>query len=389
MRRRQLLATLSAAGTAGCLRLASNDDSSPTPGGPGDASGPESPSGPTAEQTSDPADDTPSPPADTATETPPPDLSYPAGLSDDGVNPVLADAHLNELVGRSFALDFADVDVTRGRIATQRDHRVDDGTAIAEWSHQGPITLYAAAGGSFWREDLGDVVTYGQDRNPFDLGHIVLNRRLRQVIRAGVWERPTVTAGDDGPVFRIRADGVDDPGGLEEEFEASSLETFAADGRVTENGVIRELVAEFEVRDRTEDDRLIAWRFTYELGSLDEVSVSEPGWFETAQSEAPDVSAAITDDGQFVEMTHAGGNPILPGTDVVLYDRENTRNWGYRENRDPFEAGTTVYLWMEDDQLRWERGSRPTDASPQPLDRSLAFWAHRGGAEYFGAIELN
>ena len=87
-------------------------------------------------------------------------------------------------------------------------------------------------------------------------------------------------------------------------------------------------------------------------------------------------------------MTHGGGNAIIPGTAVVLWDEATRRNWGWRENREPFEAGTTVYLWMEDDRLRWQRGSRPADAAPQPLDGSYGFWMHRGGAEYFGNIQL-
>lgn len=382
MNRRELLGTFALVGSAGCLRLATGGDSTDTPTAqpvPGTTS-----NGPATGQTA-----TATAGEQTETATPFADLDYPIGLSDEGVGPLLADAHLNELVGRSFEIEWSSVNRTRGRIAEQRRYRVDEGVALGSWSYQGPISLYASTAGGFWREDLGDVVTYGRDRNPFDLGHIVLNGRLRQVIRAGVWERPTVQSGDGGPVFHIRADGVDDPGPLNEEFEFSSMETFTAEGRVTEDGILRELVAEFEGRDRTDEDRLFRWRFTYELGSLDQVSVTEPDWFATAQEEAPAVSATITDDGQFVEMVHDGGNAILPDTNVVLYDRDNRQNWGYAENREPFEADTTVYLWMEDDRLRWQRGSRPTDASPQPLDRSLAFWMHRGGAEYFGAIELN
>jgi MFS family permease len=70
---------------------------------------------------------------------------------------------------------------------------------------------------------------------------------------------------------------------------------------------------------------LFQWQFTYEFGSHGDVSVSEPEWFSTAQAEAPDVSATITDHGQFIEMEHAGGNSILPGTDVVLFDRDAIR----------------------------------------------------------------
>lgn len=88
------------------------------------------------------------------------------------------------------------------------------------------------------------------------------------------------------------------------------------------------------------------------------------------------------------EFEPQGGNPVEPDTNVVIYGREGRGNWGSRDNQEPFEAGETVSLWMEDDRLRWNRGGRPSNANPQSLDRRLAFWMHRHGAEYFGNVEL-
>lgn len=378
MKRRQLVGALGLVSSAGCLRFATGGDGTETPTGTstpfgegsGVTAGAES-TGTTEEGTVAPAD-----------------VSYPLGLSEDGVEALLADAHLNELVGRSFQVAYTTADLTHGRIPMDRTVLVDNGSALAEMTYQGPVELYSSANGNFWREDLGDIVTYGQARGAFNLGQITLNLRLRHLINAGAWKPPTPEERDGRIVFRIQADGVDEPNGLKTEFQFSSLEAFVAEGLVDDEGIIRSLSAEYEGQDLTEDGGVVKWQFTYELGSIGEVAVSEPDWLATAEEEAPEVDAAITDDQQFIEMEFISGNPILPDTRVVLLDRESNRNLGVRDVEEAFEAGSTIYFWMQDDGLQWQRGSRPSDISPQLLDGRYGFWMLRGSLEYFGGIEL-
>lgn len=388
MRRRGLMAALITGSLSGCLRLSSNGDADQSPTGETPTGVTSTPSATNNDPTTPETED-PSPTPEQATDTPAGDgsISYPLGLSEDGVDSLLADAHLNELVGTAFDLNWSMANLTRGEILLKREYEVEDGSALGKWSFQGPIEMHSSAQGSFWREDLGDVVTYGQDRRAFDLAHITKNQRLRQLIRTGDWAAPTPEERDGETVFRIQADGVDEGKPLANEFEVESIESFGADGLVDENGVIRELTAEYEGQHLSKN-RLFKWRFSYGLGSLGQVSVPDPEWLSTAKNQAPDVSASITENDELLEFQHSGGNAILPETNVTLYDRDRRRNWGTGEIVDPLSAGTTVYFWMENDQLRWQRNERPTGVSAQPLDGRYGFWMHRAGAEYFGNIEL-
>lgn len=357
----------------GCLRFDGGDggDQSPTvtPASPG----------PTADQGSTPTDA-----PDPATPTHDRDYSarYPPGLTDEGVEPFLADAHTNALSTRSFRTRWTEANVTIGRAYQQRDYRIQDGAAIGEWSYQGPITIYRSADGGFWREDLGETVTYGEHRSGFDLNHLTWNRRLRRLFLAGSWGPPTVQREQEPVRFGVRASGTDDTAALLPEFEARSIETFEAEATVDEHGVVHSLTAEFQARDRTED-RLFEFRIRYAVGSIGQVEVTEPEWVPRARERAPDVTADIVGESQYVELVVESGNAMLPETHLTLYDQEQGRNAGVRSLAEPMDSGRTYYLYLEDGALRVARGSRPTDASPTQLDSSYGLWAHRAGAEYF------
>lgn len=365
--RRQAVAVIGAAVGSGCLRFAGGNDDDPSPTVTPAAT---SPTG------------QPSPEPTTAGRDRDLSSRYPAGLSDDGVEAFLADTHTNALANRPFRTTWTEANVTLGRAYQQRDYRVQGGAAIGEWSHQGPITMYRSSDGGFWREDLGDRVTYGEHRAGFNLDDLTWNHQLRWLFLAGSWEEPTVEREGEPIRFGISATGTDEPAALLEEFEARSLETFEAQGIVDERGVVHSLSAEFQARSR-DADRLLTFRLRYSIDSIGQVEVTEPDWLSTAKDRAPDVTADIVDDGQYVEMIFESGNPILPRTNLTLYDQDRQRNAGVRDLENPLEAGQVYYLYLEDESLQVSRGGRPADASPAPLDGNYALWAHRNGAEYF------
>lgn len=368
MHRRRLLCTvgsLGVAGLGGCLRLNGGETTTATS---------------TARMTTADGDVGD---ADTTTAADEP-ASYPVGIDDDGVYALLVDNHVNTLVDATFTENWTSVNRTRGETTESMSVQVDDGHALMERGTGVDLQIYYHADGGFWREDLGSRETYGQDRRGYDVEWVTKSRDLRQLVVAGDWNAPTWTGGR----YEITATGTQNPAGLEREYEATSIESFDATGFVTAEGILTELTVDFEFVHETED-RLYAVRVEHRVTDIGLSSVSEPSWYGTATNRAPQVDVRVDDANEYVVFEHRGGNPIEPDTNVVLYDRENRRNWGYRDNRDPFEAGDVVYLWMDqNDQLQWRRGSRPTTASPQSLDRQLAFWMHRHGAEYFGNVEL-
>lgn len=368
MHRRRLLAAVGATGVAGCLRLAGGDGTD-TPGATDDgaASSPDDASGGGTDQDAEG------------------EAELPTGLSEDGVSALLVDNHVNALADTTFRGVWQERNVTLSAVPVYRESRVGEAAALVEWLDGSDIEMYSTREGNYWRQPTGTGGTYGRNRGTFDFQRVARSRDLRKLVQAGDWNPPSTAASGSG--VAITADGYDDVAPLEEEFEIERLESFSAEGRVREDGVITSLQVELEFVSR-DDDRLFAFEVRHEVSDVGGVSVTTPDWYETATEQAPEVDASITDDGQFVEMHHRGGNAILPGTNVVLYDRDPGRNWGSRENVDAFEPGTTLFLWMEGEELRWQRGRRPSVASPEPLDGRYGFWMHRSGAEYFGNVEL-
>ncbi len=365
-------------GSAGCLRLSEGGESTAT------TRPPTFTVTDTATATSAETDTSTATAAEEQTAEP---LDRPPGLEDDGVAVFLADAHVNALSRTSFTVSFRSTNLTRGDTNEARKALVGDSGALERWQDGSAIDMYRTADGSYWRQNVGGRFTYGRQRSAFDRQELIRARDLRTLILAGQWNAPEET---DDRAFEITADGIGEPAALMEEYEGKELKSYAAEGKVLESGAIAELVAEFSYLHR-EDERLFKVRVDYRTTDIGSTDASRPDWYSTAVEQAPDVSARITDDGNYVRMEHAGGNAMLPETAVVLYDDSDDTdrgNWGYRDLERPVEAGTTLYLWMEDDRFHWNRGGKPANANPTPLDGRYGFWMHREGAEYFGNIEL-
>ena len=382
MHRRGLL-TLLAGSIGGCLRLTGGSGPTATPA--------EGPTVTPAAVTTDPADTPGETEGDAPTPSPESDLEFPTGLGPDGVEPFLVDNHVNTLAGTPYTEVFQSTLVTTGDSMVNQTTQIGDGIALTTWGDGSGIEMVSTSETQYWRQDLGDRVSYGENRWRFDFTMLCRARQLQRLFLAGAWNAPEPN--DAEGYFTVTADEAGDPRGLRQDHrlggpEVGGLEEFSGEARVLENGVIRELLVEYQYLS-TAEDRLFKVAVRHAVEDVGQVSVEEPPWLATAQEQAPTVEATITDDQQFLRFEHQDGNPIEPGTNVVLYDREAERNWGYRDTDEPIEAGTTMFLWMENDEFQWTRGSRPIDANPQSLDGRYGFWMHRHGAEYFGDINFS
>lgn len=361
MRRRRFLSAASIPLLAGCLRVTGRDSGEPTNS--------TIPSQATT-QSSDRADTTRG------------NVDYPTGLTSEGVDAFLADSHTNELARRSFSTEWVEANITRGEVTQKRSYRVGDGYAKGEWIGQGPITMFLSGEGGFWREELGNTVTYGQHREGFSIGRLTQNQMLRSLFQAGEWNEPVIVEGNESPEFQIEASTTDNTDSLGQEFEAESFESFTSQGTISNEGIVEKLQSELEYHHQI-SNRLYQFRHRYSVSSVGQVSVTTPEWLSTAKSRAPKVTARITDDQQFVEMQFKSGNPILTQTDLVLYDQDARTNAGYTELQEPMESRRTYYLYLSDGEMQISEGSRATDASTESLTGSYGLWAHRNGAEYF------
>lgn len=361
MKRRTVVGAIAPLSLAGCLRLqedAGVDDGSDDTGGGGGGDDPGSGSD------DDPGDE----------------LSYPTGLSDDGISTVLADAHRNAVTQQGAAVDIRREELSHAHDGFHWRLDVDGDEALGEidWTNTPTVTMHFASHSGYWRGRVGGEPTYGRHRrgNRSDLGFAMRTDELQAVLRAADWDRPE--ADEDAGVFRVSTDAIDDERLLIDTVDGESLESLSGSCTVDGEGIIRELDVEYEF---IYQDQLFLNRFTIRSEDIGAVSVSDPEWFDTAVDRAPEMTATLVEDGQFVELSHEGGNPISSQADIAI-DGEVEGDLGGVQLTQPIEAGETVYLYIEDGAAQSAREEIPAGASPTPFEGMVALWA-LFGMEYF------
>ena len=265
---------------------------------------------------------------------------------------------------------------------------VEGGEAILSTADD--ITLYSMADGQYWRQPVdGGGGTFGQHWNEFRFDVMAKTRLLKMLLETGSWQPPTPN--EDGS-FTITADGIDDATAIQGFWDLAAnqiaeLKSFSARGRVSADGVVTEFDSTYQFVSNA-GGQLLKWRVEYGVSDIGTATVSEPDWYRTALEEVPSATARMTD-GDFVEVRIEDGNRIEPRTFVGLFDETSGAYIGNGRLRDPFEPGTTLYLWLDDGSLRWNRGSRPSTARPDTLDGRLNFEAVRAYAfKYFPPIPI-
>lgn len=377
MNRREALAALGVVGLAGCLRLQGGGGERPTTGRTTE------PPANTRTLTAAKAD------TDAGTATPGAG-TYPTGLSEEGVSAFLFDTHERELARTSFSVDWTRIDLLEETVRRRQHYDVETGFALGTWTYDrgGPVTIFRSNEGGFWREELGDEYTYGEARHGYSIDKVLWRGWLEPVLGAGTWSEPSTVRERDPATWRVETTSFDETGAVPGHFRGQ-LAGLSASMTVDERGIIHSLEAEFEATD-TNVDR-VRQRLTFAVDAIGDVSVSEPSWLATAKERRPRVSAALTDDRNFVRFTLESGNALEPETVFTVYDELDRRNTiGYRL-RDPVEPDETVYLYKEQEgpfHGQLARGSRPSNAEPVTLSSEYHMWADRGVSEYFGTVDL-
>ncbi|WP_267641750.1 hypothetical protein [Haloarchaeobius amylolyticus] len=379
MKRRALLGALSGVAVAGCLRL---------------SSGEEDRTGRMSVRTSSTATAT-----KTAAETDPQtttgrvgELEYPSGLSDDGIGRFLFAFHTQALSQASFHTKWSKVDADNSRMEWQKEYRVDDGTAYGSWTraHLGtPCEIYRDSTDGFWREDVGDHYTYGNDRQDYAVRELTWKLELEPLLRAAAWNKPTLVTEEYPAVWRVESAGIADETAVPDHY-GGTLQDLSVTAEVDENAIIRSVEATYRVDQPDGDTRAFLSRF--ELDSLGQVSVSEPAWVATAADEVPTVSATFTDDRRFVKLTIDSGARIEPES-VVYVPEENGPNAWEHHLDDPIEPGVEVYLYRDGSpdafgSLNLVRGAKPTGVTPSRFAPGSRVLARRRSSEYFDPVAV-
>lgn len=355
MRRRTILGSAASLLLSGCLRLTSEADGSAATERP-------MATATTAE---------PSTTVDRSgggTETG--DEGYPSGVSDDGASVWLADAHANALAGASYALRFESRNATESSVHERLHARVEGDRAVADRTNHHSATVYFEGGERLWRSRPGGTTAYGRNDGGFTHGYGTRRDVLEFVVRAGAFGSPERVERDGGTLYRLEAEGVDDPAALVDEYEGDEMREFAATLLVAPSGVVRTMEADFTLRRGESLPRI---QVTLTVEDVGATRVETPDWVATARERAPRLDVRVTDDGRYVEYAHAGGMATHPETTVGL-NGHGAGDERHFELAEPFEAGETLYLGIDGAEPKLGRGEPPALSDPVVLGDE--FWTH-------------
>lgn len=348
MRRRALLGVGGSLLGTGCLRL-TGGNSTPTETAtdtPTETASATATPEPTDSPTEEP--DTP-----TATEA----FDYPSGVSEAGVTEAAILEHQSNLLETSATVNFSLVNENERTIRFDQSDRL-----VIE--NAGDFLRYTDGSRTFSRLTRYEQTVYGLvDDVRYDLSgeRVTATRTLGGLIGGANWAATGVTTEDGRRFAQIEADTITDPQSLARSDtyfpENSTVSALSGDGLVTEDGTIIELTTTLGFEDGETE------AVGVDIGEIGATSVEEPSWADTAREQAPRVTAQTVDDGQYIEVSHEGGQTVEPTTTVEVAFESGL----YRARVSRFESGTTLYLYPTNEQqdgvtvLGLSEGSRPSN----------------------------
>ncbi|WP_435334922.1 hypothetical protein [Haloarchaeobius sp. TZWWS8] len=349
MKRREVLGALGTVGAGGCLRL--EGDSSETADEPDDAS-PSNTTG-TAQAAADER---------TTQESAQDTEELPLGMDQDGVSPLLADAHRSAAATTTYHLETTLEKVGEG---TAHWITVDkaDGTALL--GREGIIEKYLTESRSTWRGDHRGDWTYGDVEPPWRDGlpmeWLAQRYQLKQLIAGAAFDAPSRTETAGETLFTASASEVADEAPLLELYDWTMPEEVAAvsvEITADADGLVRECRAETKLVSG-DDLRVMDHRFAFtDVGSTE---VVEPSWLGTAREKAARIDSRVEDD--FFVLEHAGGNDVVADSVLKL---GSSQYYGDVPLSAPLRAGQSLWAWREGNEISATVG-RPDQASPDYL----------------------
>ncbi|WP_435316794.1 hypothetical protein [Haloarchaeobius sp. TZWSO28] len=370
MKRRALLGSLPAVAAAGCLRLTSGDE-----GATGTDTGATATQADTATTTATETE----PPETTTASTGEPDL--PDGLAEDGPEDYLYAFHVKELQQASFRVSWTKINTNRSFVKWQKEFAVESSTSLGSFTRGdsgNPVDIYRSGTDAYWRENMGDHYTYGNDEEGFDIGAVTWDQEIEPLLTAGEWGAPTFVEDGDDPMWELETDTVADESAIPG-YHRGTIQSIDATMRVDQNAVIRSVDAATTIQDR--DGEEIQYVSEFSIDALGEASVSEPEWLPDAKAGVPKVSASLTDDNRFVRLVIEGGVAFEPNSTVMLF-AEGQEEATHRGLDQPIDPGVETYLYKADDwdqtsHMNVARGSKPTGVTPAEFSPPLRFAARR------------
>lgn len=380
MKRRRALAILGVVGGSGCLRLTGSSEPSTAETA---TTAPPSTTANTATTTTVPTTST-----ETQTRG---ELTYPSGLTADGVGEYFPEFHQSTLQSRSFTAEWSKLDRDNSEFKWRKRYEADVGHAVGRATKRamgGPADVYRTrADGGFWREKVGSEYTYGRDNEGMEMSEVAWGDEIVPLVRAGEWSAPERVNDARPAVWEVTADSVDGTPPAPGYYDGVTL-SISGSMRIDERGFIRNVEAAYRIRksdDRGGDTRNFTTIFT--VDAVGETSVSEPSWVAEARQQRPRMSAELLDDGKYLRLRHEGGSAIRSNTVLSVYDDAVDASYGL-ELDSPIRPNETVYLYPTDQtstfpSMGLSRGTRPGTAPSLAFEDPADTWARRATLQYY------
>lgn len=362
---------------AGCLRLSPDGGSSPTDEAP--TAAPETATATPSPTTTFPADSTP---------------TYPSGLSADGVTAFLYPTHVKTLAATSYRTRWTKLDRRDSVLKWQKQYRADPQGAFGTWTRTegGPVEIYRYPGGGYWRESLGDRVTFGDDGAHRWSRVANWAVELAPLLRAIAWSAPTRVNEERPAVWELTGTGIAEASAVPGHHEPGEvLAVDSASLTVDERGIIRSVTADYRLREG-KDGEEFSYAIEFNVDSIGAVSVPEPSWLATAKEQVPTVTASLTDDRRFVRVRIESGNRLEPNSRISVFDAERDAKFIVPLDA-PVEPGQPAYLYTATPEAAFSMGdiareSPPSDVSAGQLSSTYELAAFRRDTRYFDRIDV-
>jgi hypothetical protein len=339
-------------------------------------------------------------PTDDAEPTPDEQIppSYPRGFTDSGLSTFLYAENSRALRETPFRATWSKLYLDDNRYKQERDYRANLNAAYGTWTRPrgdgGPVEIYRQGEDAYWRENLGGTYTYGNDKEGYNIRELTWEQEIDPLIRLVDWGTPERINEGRPAVWEVTGDSVTDdaivPGYYE---EGRVLSLASASLRADENGIIRLANAQYRIDEDEGDGAQTRFASQYRIEALgDTVAVPTPSWLSTAREQTPTLSATLTDDRKFVQVSVASGNRLEPQSTIVVSNDENSEAF-YVGLEQPLETDTTAYISKPDDDSRVVRanisfGSPPSDATPVTLESTYSIYARRRTNNYVSSVAV-
>lgn len=302
------------------------------------------------------------------------DVEYPPGVTDAGVENQsdLLSVHHNRLSAEgSFTLEHSQT-VSEGDEVVQtqsRELKLNNRSALVVTQQDGETTERAWSNGSQTVQEVSVQTEDGEKKTrpvvregAFNVGPYMSERAVSSVVVGFDYQTKATEELRGQTVFKLTSTSTADENVLKDTYRASAIRNASSTLWVNSQGQILKMDVTVDMLDQ--NGQRVTVEDTYTVKNVGETTVGEPDWVTQAREDATKFSGELSDDQQYLEITHEGGEP-LDGALLQVYVADNQ----LRTTTDlTISEGDTLYAYVtEEGDFMLKKTPPGDDTSVQQL----------------------